>query len=71
MHQLAETIATMQNVIRGAIATATGAVASTSPAVTEAATVQYAVWGATIFAGVTTGAVALVRLWLDLRKAKG
>jgi len=63
-----DTVSSLPNLIRGTVATATGAVASATPPVAETHWLQFVVMGATIFAGLATGMVALVRLWLDLRK---
>lgn len=58
----------MERIFKGFIATGTGLGVSHSDPVAQVHWLQLTVWIATIFAGLATGACAIIRLWLDWKK---
>lgn len=65
--QFLDAISSVPRVFTGFIATATGAVGGT---MVDIHPLQVLVWVATIAAGVTTCAIGIIRLCLDINKAK-
>lgn len=62
-----DAISSVPRVFTGFIATATGAVGGS---IVEIHPLQVLVWVATIAAGLTTCAIGIIRLYLDIKKSK-
>lgn len=62
-------ISTFPRLVGGFFATTTGAVAGSTAPVSDVHWLQISVWVATAFAGFATGAVGIVRLVLDNKRA--
>lgn len=65
--QYLDSISSFPRVFTGFMATATGAVGG---AIVEIHPLQVLVWVATIAAGLTTCAIGIIRLYLDIKKSK-
>jgi hypothetical protein len=63
-----DSISSFPKVLTGMFATATGAVAGHTPAVSDVHGLQLGVWIVTILAGLTTIGIGIIRLWIDLRR---